>query len=926
MPFQAALTSDQLIKLRGDSSTSAQYSAGVYISLNSNAVVYSARINQVDFFFPSVDLTYDGGSGTLADVRVGMTVLISTSNDPAAAYFRGRIRLAPTADTIYINETGAPFADNDYVFILDDYDSHIKLPRWGGKILLDWENTYSGLPPLIYDLLPFYADMVDSVSGVYEISLAPTVVAAESGAAIDAYLWELPSGIVITAGADDEKDITIECDPGEYWIHFTVTDDAGNALTRHVKIFAHDDDNPPALLSFEDVSISCEIPIAVNEGASEGFSATITAFDQVAGVLDRTLVCIWTKETYNGEDGSLFNNVLMVGRLRNEANTSNYDDSNVDETVSLTIEGPLAILAATDAPSIEMVSGTADSDVVLTVADLTLWRNIWALLTLFSTFGEVYPVSFSSIDETFAYSDLVTQGSDLLSSIADLAQSICAVIQAAPDGRCEVVRRGVMLLPVDREDLAILANLDTRDYHNTLSYERDHRPSTSRVVADGGGYHPLTGTTSAYMATAPAGAPDDAPEESTLPRQILEAGQSITLEHNEIATRAGDALAASQPPRILSVTMLDVWRWLVPAVDQWFYWTLDGSETTRGLVVDNSTRWWLQAIEVGPDAQAGVMTVSATFIEETRGHAGQIIPFPVVDTGEFGFSIGDFGEVAELTPISGFTTDYDVSASQQGFIILFGSWSAGGFEPDCAASSQYLDIHKELDSVKTITEVTITYDATYAGGADNRNKLLLRVGEGAWQQVALWTTESGTDKVKVIPVPSIPADDIRIIMYADGAACTGDLLVKDISFDALGEADSWTHTWDFFDEDGDWEQADGYSTGWTVDVGWRGTDGSNLDRVFIKRLFASTYIRNISFTLSPTVLVGDNASAWLCPNDESVSCTPFASPIQGSTFNRDINDFLTSVSLGVERGGGDTSFLADIVAITITGSGTNPFA
>jgi len=67
-----------------------------------STTVYTARVNQTVFTDPMVAVTYDGGSGTLADVLVGMTMLIGSA---AGLSDRGivRIRAVPTATAFYIN-------------------------------------------------------------------------------------------------------------------------------------------------------------------------------------------------------------------------------------------------------------------------------------------------------------------------------------------------------------------------------------------------------------------------------------------------------------------------------------------------------------------------------------------------------------------------------------------------------------------------------------------------------------------------------------------------------------------------------------------------------------------------------------------------------------------------------------------------------
>src|SRR5574341_1857782 len=104
MPFLSALSATQKNKLRGMASISPHWRGAVYLSAVPNINVYTARINQTTFNTPLAELTYDGGSGILADVVVGMTVLISHTNDRTAAFFRGRVRKTPTATILRSEE------------------------------------------------------------------------------------------------------------------------------------------------------------------------------------------------------------------------------------------------------------------------------------------------------------------------------------------------------------------------------------------------------------------------------------------------------------------------------------------------------------------------------------------------------------------------------------------------------------------------------------------------------------------------------------------------------------------------------------------------------------------------------------------------------------------------------------------------------
>src|SRR3972149_1600693 len=102
------MTSDERTKMRRDG----QWSR-LFVAFLPDQVVYSARVNQA---FATTDriteLTYDSGSGTLADVKIGMTFLVGSS---AGAYDLGfcRIRATPDANTFFISEESKIAWDDD---------------------------------------------------------------------------------------------------------------------------------------------------------------------------------------------------------------------------------------------------------------------------------------------------------------------------------------------------------------------------------------------------------------------------------------------------------------------------------------------------------------------------------------------------------------------------------------------------------------------------------------------------------------------------------------------------------------------------------------------------------------------------------------------------------------------------------------------
>src|SRR5665648_971993 len=109
-----AITSGELAKLRAGKQASK-----LFLAIHNPTTVYTARVNQATFGDPIVQVTYDGGSGTVADVLPEMLMLVGSS---AGAYDKGyaRIRTTPGATEFYIGVTSEiEFEDDDYLTIVD---------------------------------------------------------------------------------------------------------------------------------------------------------------------------------------------------------------------------------------------------------------------------------------------------------------------------------------------------------------------------------------------------------------------------------------------------------------------------------------------------------------------------------------------------------------------------------------------------------------------------------------------------------------------------------------------------------------------------------------------------------------------------------------------------------------------------------------
>ncbi len=626
MPFQVALTSGQLETLRGTSALASHYQGAVYLSLCPNDNVYTARVNQASFAASFAQVTFDGGSGTLGDIVPGMTVLISRTNDRSKAYFTGRVRKAPTSSILYINETSASIADNDYIFLLDDHRIKDKLGRKSGDtLLMDYDTTFRQLLPVIHNLKAAYADNVDLDTDVLTIEFEPLAYAATSGATISTWAWDVGDG-TITVGDVDEQDITVEFPQGFRWIYLTVTDSGGRSQTRKIPIWAHGDEFPAQLLSAGAIQVTGNV--------SSGYDASVTAFAGVESLLDNTLVVAWAvDELYQDDTTSLTgDNIVFIGRFRKHDDTvTSSDEAALDFQRGYTLEGPMTQLARTQQLPYEMLND-ATPTAFGQIKDATIWRDIVYLLSECSTFLELHSLSFDDTSNTFLAPTRNPNG-NILTAANDLAGSINASMQMNPSGSAEFVRAGWMLhydkdAPDERDDLPTIANWTTSDLLE-ISMSHDHVRTVGRLTGSSGSYNSVNDAYSTYDSLAPGVAQDYPEGASSLDRQVLAANQNAANAKTEFNERAGHAFERAQEIDQISATFPDgYYSVLIPANDQWHTFTID--DDALEIHIDSSIRWLLTSVDVTHNSAEGTKEVRAQFVRETFGAPGQTIDYPAV--------------------------------------------------------------------------------------------------------------------------------------------------------------------------------------------------------------------------------------------------------------------------------------------------------
>jgi len=453
--FPRAMTSSELTLLRKE---------GVWHKLSvlipQSATVYTARVNQATFSDPLVQITYDGGSGTLGDVINGMTVLFGSAagkSDKGIA----RIRKTPSATVFYINETSelSGLENNDYITILDEFlpwQRHLTIEETSA--LMDYDIVYSDQHANCLPVVNMGSDYVLTLGDLTDISITPD--ASESwvvGASITTYLW-VASTASATSGMDTATPTITFDTAGIHRISCTVTADNGKSRTGYRYVYIDQETIP--------VSVS-SIVGAIEEG---GWNFQITAYDAVGitEIRDRSKA-ILVVERSDSEVLGYFTgveNILCIGWIDEETVRVSPEYSEVQMRVSGL---HYWLKQETGYPSgMELVTATPTAWTQF--QNLTVDKGLWHFLewrTTVLNFSDFYPTG----DTKIVYS-LDAQLASLWDQIKTFAyETLLAEITVDRYNRifCKVPSQ--FIVPASRSYSTVIS-LDSGDWLDPLTMDR----------------------------------------------------------------------------------------------------------------------------------------------------------------------------------------------------------------------------------------------------------------------------------------------------------------------------------------------------------------------------------------------------------------------------------------------------------------------
>lgn len=324
------ITAGELVKLRSDG----QWSR-LYLAIHKPSTVYTARVNQTTFVAPAYQVTYDGGSGTLASVLPGMTMYVGSG---AGLYDKGivRIRKTPSATIFYIGETSEINWANDlYLTVVDEFNLWTKHLRLAGTTpYMDYDVAYSDQHTLMN---PYPVLGPDAVLKLTEATVVFSPDASNSwvpGSTISSYLWVAP-GASATANLDTATP-TITYDTASpsvgYRVQCTVTAANGKTTVGYRRVFVYSEAAPPTT-QFELLSCSGDF-----ESGGWDFRVRFYAEAALSDIRDRARVILFAEDTYNEVAGSVgpipgYENIIAAGWADLETLSIDPDAGTVDVTV-----------------------------------------------------------------------------------------------------------------------------------------------------------------------------------------------------------------------------------------------------------------------------------------------------------------------------------------------------------------------------------------------------------------------------------------------------------------------------------------------------------------------------------------------------------------------------------------------------------------
>jgi PKD repeat protein len=616
-----AATTEELALLRSDHQRSK-----LYLAIYKPVSVYTARVNQSTFDDPVTEITFDGGTGTLDDVLVGMTVLVGTS---AGADDKGKvyIRKTPGASTFTISPTSEiGWADNDYLTVLDDFELRTKQPSLAGETLyIDWDVAYDDQHEEFDPVAVMGPHAVLKLTGS-TVDFEPD--GSDSwvlGSTISAYAWLAP-GASATSNLDTDAPTITYNAVGWYRVSLTVTDANGKTATGYRRVYVYNDANLP-VENFELVKCMGDVE-------NGGWEFEITLYDEadIADVYPGALCLLFAEDWYGSTKQSLgpiagYENLVCVGRIDEE--TIEYDGQS--GTVVFAVYGPQGWMKKISSSPAMFTSADDEATSWSEFASPTVDKALFHLLHWRSNATQIMDVFLSGDTRRMPEIDLdigyIWDQLEILAERRMLAKGCCDRF-----GRLFVEIPGQLLTTASRSGIATVMAISKDDWTGNINIE-----SQIPQVA---------------MAEL-AGIRDDTPEQvlmSRAPGSIVkkigafESWDGLVFDNQEHANSLSGLFLAREnnPYPYVDINLAQNNRMMDVVPNQYVTLSVAPADNPRKITWTNK-KLIVKRIELQHDAKAGMLTSELECEADTDGPAGVTVipPQPMLE-GETEIEFPDF--------------------------------------------------------------------------------------------------------------------------------------------------------------------------------------------------------------------------------------------------------------------------------------------
>lgn len=613
------IDSDTLEIVRGE-----YYEGAGYLAVVHNTVVFQAEVAETpaENVFAAIEFE-NVTTGSYEDIREGMLVLISsTTTNYTTQIEHYRVRKPPTSSILYVNEMSIDLTPGDVLTVINTYEP---MQRDRRLTYVDWDKPYEDPAPAITNMDSAYAVITRDASAT--LSFAPIAVGMAEGDSTDPddydYEWEFDATPIYNTGDATSREIEVELPSTVEWGRLTATTVGGVstwfAFTIHIG-------HPSTDSRF----IQCHDPVDIDASVENGYNASTTAYANLTltTVMDRTRCVVIVDESYDSVDLG-YSPIRFVGYLVKDTNLTQGDEKHGSRQSSQIEMQGFKTLAA-ELPMFPIaIRDTSSPDAWDEIDNPTTERVIWHILSQHSTLPNLcafdFGASFTTTPNKWYSGNPDVSDTSLMDAVKSAASELPAELTCNPAGGFVFERHGSFLTEAERLALpdVIPDDMNTGDVFE-LTLTREHKPRVGKVEMGARVFFSNGAPSVGYTAMAPAVAIGEGQERVTIPNALLPA-DDITDAATAASERAAYWYAFKNNLLSLSTSLTDGWGAIMsPSVAQWWPFAISASDTTRGVVINSTTRWLLMSVKMRINAN-GTQTVQPVWQPATTAGRALIL-------------------------------------------------------------------------------------------------------------------------------------------------------------------------------------------------------------------------------------------------------------------------------------------------------------